>query len=347
MNVWKNWLTDLLVFLIFILGDYAAGAQPKQEDESFSVLFYNVENLFDTQDDPMTGDDEFCPGGMRNWNYFRLKAKLNKLSKVIAAASGFNVPAIVGVCEIENRWVLEQLTQKTILRRFNYRIIHKDSPDKRGIDVAILYRPDLVTPLNYRYHPLVTNGGDTLPSREILEAAFQYAGDTLHVFINHWPSRYRGQAETESDRLLAAQTLRNAVWAIYKQYAKAKVVITGDFNDQPENASLRSGLHAVSADDPMAEGELVNLSGNRQPGGTLKHQNSWQVFDQIIVSDYLLKGTKLYTSPSDARIVDLPFLFEEDDRWGGKRLFRTYRGYKYAGGFSDHLPVLLKLYYSD
>ncbi|WP_163717163.1 endonuclease/exonuclease/phosphatase family protein [Mangrovibacterium lignilyticum] len=307
-------------------------------------MFYNVENLFDAENDPVTEDDEFCPGGMRNWNNYRLKVKLNQISKVVMAANGFEPPVIIGLCEVENRHVLERLLSQTPLGRFNYRIVHKNSPDKRGIDVAMLYRADKLVPLRYKYHPLIDGGGDTLSSREILESSFGTANDTLHVLVNHWPSRYRGQAETESDRLLAATQLRNVVESIYRKEPKAKIIILGDFNDQPDNASLKNGLNAVVTDHPEQEGELVNLSAQWKPKGTLKHQQSWQIFDQIIVSDFLLSGEKLSCTPADTHIVEFPFLFEEDSRWGGKRLFRTYRGYRYTGGFSDHLPVVLRIH---
>ncbi len=347
MSAWKSLRISVLVILLFVIVNKSSFAQSSLNDIAITVLFYNVENLFDTRNDPITDDDEFTPGGMRNWSSFRLHDKLNRISKVVTAAAGFDAPAIIGLCEVENRWVLEQLTEKTILSRFNYHIIHKDSPDERGIDVAMLFRPDKVTPLSYEYSPLISEGGDTLSSREILETVYQIGEDTLHVFVNHWPSRYRGQAETESDRMLAAKTLRKAVLAVYERDGDAKVVILGDFNDQPDDRSLKDGLLAVAEDDPALDAELVDLSGKWKPKGTLKHQNSWQIFDQIIVSDYLLEGVKLSTSVSDARIIDLPFLFETDERWGGKRLFRTYQGYQYKGGFSDHLPVLLKIRYNN
>ncbi|PTN08522.1 endonuclease/exonuclease/phosphatase family protein [Mangrovibacterium marinum] len=346
MNVWKSRHIRLIVLLAGLLLSAPAAAQVQKSDTGFSVLFYNVENLFDTSDDPLTEDDEFCAGGLRNWNSFRLRDKLNKISKVVMAASGFDAPAIIGFCEVENSWVLQQLTENTALRRFNYRIIHKQSPDDRGIDVAIIYRPDKVVPIRYQYHPLISKSGDTLHSREILEATFGFVDDSLHIFVNHWPSRYRGQAQTEPDRMLAAETLRKAVLATYQKQEKAKVILMGDFNDQPDNASLTKGLRSVEADRPEIQGELINLSENWNPRGTLKHRNSWQIFDQIIVSDYLLSANRLHLSASDAQIVEWPFLFEADDRWGGKRLFRTYRGYHYAGGFSDHLPVIAHLHYT-
>jgi len=342
----KSRISFSIALLLFLFFNplYSASLET---DSSLTVMFYNVENLFDVENDPQTEDDEFCDGGLRNWNYFRLKDKLNRISKVIVAANGFEAPDLVGLCEVENRSVLESLVDQTILKRFDYRIIHKDSRDERGIDVAILYRSQKLTPLKYSYHPLVDNKHDTLCSREILEVSFLAGDDTLNVFVNHWPSRYRGQAETEADRLLAARILRKSVDRIFQSQRKAKIVILGDFNDQPEDLSIKNGLQAKVKNQKEGIDELVNLSYSWSPKGTLKYQQSWQVFDQVIVSGYLLSSSQLHCTPMDARIVELPFLFEEDERWGGKRLFRTYRGYRYTGGFSDHLPVTLTVHFPD
>lgn len=316
----------------------------KQETSEWSVMFYNVENLFDTEDDPLTADDEFTPDGVRRWNSFRFYSKLKYLSKVILSANGFDPPAIVGLCEVENRFVLEQLLEHSPLKQFNYQIIHKDSPDGRGIDVALLYRKDRVRPINYQYIPMRSTNGDTLASREILKVAFAVGGDSCTVFVNHWPSRYGGQAETEGKRALAASTLKAEIERIYDNSASHKIVIVGDFNDEPHNKSLAQILGAKEYSNvPGRAEELINLSTAWRPSGTLKHQQSWQVFDQLIVSAELLKPSGLHCFAEDAQIVNLPFLLEDDGKWGGQRPFRTYRGFKYAGGFSDHLPVLLRL----
>jgi len=346
MNDWKEIRSSLILSLLILFLNSQVSAQTAAE-QVFCVMFYNVENLFDTSDDPLTQDDEFASGGMRNWNAFRLNDKLNKISKVIMTAGGYKLPAIVGLCEVENRSVLEQLVTKTPLDRFNYRIIHKDSPDGRGIDVALLYRPDVARPLHYTYHPLISNTGDTLKSREILEASFVAGVDTIHLFFNHWPSRYSGQAETESERLIAALTLRKAVDKLQEKAPTARIIIMGDFNDEPEDSSLKQGLRISRKDHPEVEGELVDLSIAWKPRGTLKHQYNWQIFDQVIVSDELLHLSGVCCSTDDAEIVAPDFLFENDDRWGGKRLHRTYSGYQYVGGFSDHLPVVLKLRVAD
>ncbi|MCW0481175.1 endonuclease [Gaoshiqia sediminis] len=348
MNVLrKNVNKYCLIYFVFAFLPFALFSQEGPATTNFYILFYNVENLWDTKDDPQNDDDEFLPQGDRHWTFRRLNQKLNNTAKVILASCGFDAPAIVGLCEVENRGVLDDLTTQTPLSGLKYRIIHKDSPDHRGIDVALLYQPEQVVPIEYEYLPLIGEKGSVLLTREILQACFLFpTGDTLHVFVNHWPSRYSGQAETEAQRLLAAHTLRKAVDELLAVNSRVKVVIMGDFNDQPQNKSMRITLGTVPIDTETRRG-LVNLSAAWPPDGTLKHQQSWQVFDQLVVTDCLLSPEGLHTTPADAQIVKLPFLFEPDPKYGGRRLFRTYLGFKYQGGFSDHLPVRLKLTYTD
>ena len=344
MNVLKKFPIRVLSSLFFFLISFILFAQEKTESHELNILFYNTENFFDTKDDPLTLDDEFLPGGSRFWSQKRFRLKLNHTAKTILASCGFHIPAIVGLCEVENRHVLEALVRETALANRHYRIIHKDSPDERGIDVALIYRPAEVKPLQYHYYPLKDDQGEILKTREILYACFLTpTGDTLHLFFNHWPSRYGGQAETEPLRMLAARTLRIYVDRILNAGKNPAIVIMGDFNDQPQSKSLKNGLRTKGIESPEPGGEMINLSEQWPPQGTLKYKQNWQIFDQVIVSGFLLKGDHIRVYPGDARVVDLEFLLEQDPKYMGKRLFRTYLGYKYHGGFSDHLPVQLKL----
>lgn len=343
MNGLKRNRSRLLLLLLGLFPPGSSGQEPIPSAE-LHLLFYNTENFFDIQDDPVTADEEFLPRGSRSWNKTRFDRKKNAIAKVIVASCGFDVPAIVGLAEVENRFVLESLVSAAPLSRYDYHIVHKESPDERGIDVALLYRPDRVKPCRYACFPLKDREGRTMSTREILYACFVvFPDDTLHVFFNHWPSRYRGQAETEPQRMVAALTLRRQVEHLLKTRESPAVVIMGDFNDQPQNKSLTAGLGAKTTDRPEQQGELINLSGNWPPKGTLKYRQSWQVFDQVIVSDFLLGNARLHTAPNHAAIVSDAFLLEKDPNFKGTRPFRTYVGYRYHGGISDHLPVRLKL----
>ncbi len=333
-----------LQFVLIGLFPFVLSAQELLPLEELNILFYNTENFFDVVDDTLTHDEEFLPEGSRFWSLKRFEKKRNDIAKVIIASCGYHVPAIVGLAEIENRYVLEALTGDGPLASFHYRIIHKESPDERGIDVALLYRPDVVRPFIYTYLPLKDEHGQIMLTREILYAGFNTAsGDTLHVFFNHWPSRYSGQAETEPQRMIAALTLRQYLDGLLKTDKSPSIVIMGDFNDQPQNRSLAEVLEAKAGDKSGKPGEIINLSVHWRPAGTLKFRQSWQIFDQILVSGFLLDHDRLYTKAGWATIVWNDFLLEPDPNFKGKRPFRTYQGYRYHHGISDHLPVRLKL----
>ncbi len=327
-------------------------------------MFYNLENLYDTVDDTLRRDEEFQPEGDRHWSGYRFYHKLTSIAKVILNTGAWEPPAVIGFCEVENREVLEQLVGHPLLRRWNYQIVHKDSPDKRGIDVAAIYRPDGFYPLSYRYLPPVPEGEQVPSTREILylcgicggqgeeartkellpehtvEAArTQTDIDTLHLFFNHWPSRYGGLMETRPLRMKAARRLKTETRILQQKHHHPLIIITGDFNDQPQDESLLRGMGAAASSHGHPD-SLVNLSypWKKMGKGTLKYQSQWNIFDQFIVSEALLEAM-----PVSARILEAPFLLEEDEKFTGTRLRRTYLGFRYQGGFSDHLPVLLHL----
>lgn len=319
---------------------------PQPETQNISILFYNVENLFDPRDDVETRDEEFTPQGERHWTWERLENKLSKISKSIAAAGKWEPPAIIGLCETENLFVLEQLVSQPTLKKAGYRIIHKESPDKRGIDVAMLYREKFFSPFRYEFLPVSDSRDSAFSTREILYCAGITAGDTLHLFFNHWPSRSGGILETERKRQIAAQVLKQKADEISISQANPKIVILGDFNDGPGDKSICNILGATAPCPSVKGGQLYNLSALwvNQNSGTLKFQQQWSVFDQIIVSGILLDSSRhISCRPSDAKIFDAGFLLESDSRYGGLKPSRTYSGFVYSGGFSDHLPVYLEL----
>jgi hypothetical protein len=308
-------------------------------------MFYNTENLFDTSNDSLTADDEFTPEGDRHWNYKRYLVKLNNLYKTIIALGGWQPPDIIAVCEVENRLVLSDLIHRTPLSKYPYRLVHEDSPDRRGIDVALLYNSKSVVPIHSRYYNIRKPG---LVTREILYFKALINRDTCHFLICHWPSRSAGQLRTETDRLSAATRLRSIVDSLFTLRSNAKIILAGDFNDEPWDESLSVTLRAATdLTDPRPRA-LYNLSlapANGKFRGTVKYRSQWNVFDQIIVSGNLLhKNRGLWALPSGYRIFGESFLLTEDDQYNGYKPFRTYNGYHYQGGFSDHLPVYLDLY---
>jgi len=344
----KRIKSKAFLFCLFIL--ISGKIFPQQDSNETTILFYNVENLFDITNNPETSDEEFIPKGVRRWTYKRFNQKIQNISKVILSSSGWNPPEIVALCEIENRFVLEKLISETPLKSFPYKIIHKESPDFRGIDVALLYNENDFYPLEYKYIPIRLKNDSVMNSREILYVSGIVKNtDTLHLFANHWPSRYSGLLESQSFRNLAANILRTEIETLQNIYVNPNIVIVGDFNDQPtdESVSLHLKAEEYSENSPnINENQIYNLSFQwmNQNLGTLKYQSQWSVFDQIMVSGNLLKSeNKFFTRSEWAKIVQFPFLLEKDERYGGLKTNRTYIGFRYNGGFSDHLPVLLKL----
>lgn len=320
---------------------YSQQVKPKEE---YTFMFYNTENLFDASNDSLKQDDDFTPEGMRRWNSGRLYRKANRIAKVILAAGEWEAPVLVGLCEIENHEVLEKLTSQTALSKYRYKIIHKDSPDPRSIDVALIYRPEIFRPFDYKAIALQDSSNASFSSRDILQVSgILNNWDTLHVFVNHWPSRYGGLMKTMPYRKLAARLLDKSIGELLVRYPRAKIICMGDFNDTPDDESVRGVLKACKSNDSQVSGEMVNLSAawTQLPVQTLKNGYSWQVFDQWIVSDYLIENT-IGVHLTDAEIFSAPFLLETDTKYGGVKPKRTYVGFKHQEGFSDHLPILLK-----
>ncbi len=312
------------------------------------VMFYNVENLFDVFNDSLTNDDEFTPEGERHWNNTKFYKKLNNISKVIISIGEWNPPAIVGFSEVENRFVLNKLIYETPLKKFDYNIIHIGSPDRRGIDVAMLYRESRFDPIAYT--PIRINFPDDslYKTRDILYVKGILAqADTVHFFVNHWPSRYGGYEDSKPRRMFVASVLKHKVDSLCRILQHPNIIIMGDFNDEPRDESIHSGLSALTDTAGMKPDDLVNLMAGFHKThviGTNKYKENWGVIDQFIVSGNLLNGkNNIHISTEGAKIYQESFLLEKDDMNLGLRPNRTYIGPVYHGGFSDHLPIYLDI----
>ncbi len=324
-------------------------AKDSNMQQRVRLIFYNTENLFDTTDDTLYDDEDYLPEGDLHWTYQRYKAKLDKISKVIVAAGQWTPPDIIGLCEIENFHVLYDLTHNTPLSKFNYRFVHKNSPDVRGIDVALLYNPATIRLLKSNFISVRFFNKEQKTTRDILYCMCSVQNtDTLHVFVNHWPSRSGGQYETEPLRLYAAKLLRLSVDSLFSLMRNPKIVIMGDFNDEPGNKSLALALGASAPTESPLSQTLYNLAYRYKMNnviGTHKYQGQWNILDQIIVSGEILDARKgLKTSLNCFSIFNESFLLEPDKSFEGMQPFRTYKGPIYHGGFSDHLPVILNLF---
>ena len=329
-----------LVILIQVIGSFAAVAQEKP---AMRVAFWNFENFFDPLTDSTRVYNEFTENGGQHWTAKRFYTKRNNMYKAILAFSGNEPLAILGIAEVENQYVLNMLFAQTPLKTHNYRIIHYEGDDRRGIDVAMVYCIDKLQLIYTEAIKIRNPDNANYKTRDILYAKFyDRQGDTLHCFVNHWPSRYGGERETVKLRALAANTLKHKVDSLHSSLQIApKIVIMGDFNDTPQDNSIKNIL--CDGDD------LTNLFADSAKlgfEGTLKHQYNWQIFDQIIVSKPLINNKKgLVYKANSAQIFHAEFLFVKDESYGGVKLLRTYVGPKYYGGYSDHLPVYIDLIY--
>jgi hypothetical protein len=339
----KNGIKYIVAGLLLFVGlkQYCIAQNP----EKARFVFYNVENLFDTINDPNTNDDEFTPKGTKAWYFGRYLEKLDHIYKTITAVGEWDAPALVGFCEIENRTVLYDLVSKTPFIKHGYEIVHQDSPDKRGIDVGVIYHPKLFKLISFSAIRVDITQDSSSTTRDILYVKGKlFKKDTVHVFINHWPSRSGGQAKSEPRRIIAANTLRTKVDSIFATNTNANIIIMGDFNDEPGDKSIYETLGAKEDSIPKSNTGLYNgmYSYYKKEIGTEKFQEHWHCLDQVIMSYPLLnKSNPVYMqSPS---IFKASWLIEVDKKYLGEMPYRTYAGPKYLGGYSDHLPVYVDI----
>lgn len=328
----------VLFAAVFFVSVFSVSAQEKTFKAS-CIAFYNIENLFDTIDDPNTNDAEFLPDGINRWTAQRYQAKLSNMAKVIAGIGNEMVkggPAIIGLSEIENRGVLEDLINTQPLKDLGYAIVHYDSPDKRGVDVGLLYKPSVFKMVNSTSGRLYMPGRTDFFSRDQLVVTGELDGELISVIVNHWPSRRSGPEYREEAAKLTRR-LSDSVSGVHKN---AKIFIMGDLNDDPTDRSVLKFLGAKGKKEEVAKGDLFNPMWqlHRDGIGSLAYRDAWNLFDQIIVSEPLLsengKGWRFYK----AKIYNEKFLIQKDGPYAGYP-FRTFAGGAYAGGYSDHFPA--------
>jgi predicted extracellular nuclease len=306
------------------------------------LMFYNVENLFDIYNDSLKDDNDFLPYGLMRWNSKRYNRKINSLYKTIIAAGEWNAPDIIALCEVENKRVLEDLVYNTNMIKYDYHIIHEESPDQRGIDVCMIYRNDHIKLIGYHYWIPYGIKGEEFTSRSILYTKLLIDTDTIHIIINHWPSRRGGVLAAESLRTSIALMVRDKVDSIFKrEQGSAKIIIMGDFNSTPDDQEMKLLLGSSNSFSC-----LRNLSADLavEGMGTYRYMGTWEMIDQVIVTEKFLKSKYgLFTDLKMLKIFKPEFLLTRDPKYPGLTPFSTYKGYRYQGGYSDHLPVILDL----
>ncbi len=306
------------------------------------VAFYNVENLFDTVDEPGKDDEGFTPKGALNWTKARYKTKLDNISKVVR---GMAFPELLGLCEVENKTVLKDLIKHPDLAKEKYRFVHYESPDKRGIDCAFLYKKDIFKVEDSEYirinfpKKIVT----AYTTRDLLYIKGQYMGkEMLHIFVVHWPSRRGGSEASEPKRVYVAQQVKKKIDNLLKKDPNANIIVMGDFNDTPANKSVADILKAQSPDKIDNQTALYNCSLPlfKKGIGSHNYKGEWNMLDQIIVSKSLLDNDGLKASYTKVyQKKEITFYHPKY----GLMPNRTYSGPNYYGGFSDHLPIYIEL----
>lgn len=344
----KKYLLSLFL-LVFCLSLSAQG----KKYIVHTIAFYNTENLYDTINDPKVNDEEFLPEGKEIWTGEKYDTKLSNIAKVISEIGtdeNPNCPTIIGLCEIENRRVLTDLTNHDLLVGKGYGIVHFDSPDARGIDVALLYQKKHFKPTSYKSIPLIINrnANDTITdyaervlTRNPLLVTGVLDGEEMHFIVNHWPSRSGGEKKSKPYREAAAALNRKIVDSLYAINSNAKIIIMGDFNDGPYNSSIKKVIGTKGKREDVKAGELFNPMGtmSEEGIGSVAYKDAWDIFDQIIISEPLLKRDFSSLRFWKASVFDKSYLRQQTGQYKGYPL-RNWNG---EVGYSDHFPVYIYL----
>lgn len=312
--------------------------------QPITFMFYNTENFYDTENDPLTMDDDYTPGGFREWTYERYNDKVKKLCKVVRDIVTPNLPDIIGLAEIENKSVitdiLDSLRNDGIIA---YSFIHYDSPDERGSDVALIYNTRSFNVINSKAIKVHLPGIEDR-TRDILYVEGKLKNyETIHLFITHFPSRNEGTEISERRRYFVASELRHEVYKLLSSNPSDNILIMGDFNDTPDDNSIDEVLGAKKKFEKIEPLKLYNLLYPRHKKGIgTTYHKSWLMFDQFIVSGNMLLSEKIICKPEFADVFNPTYLLHFDNNNNAKPN-RTYRG-NYKGGYSDHLPIILRIY---
>ncbi|MFM7672270.1 MAG: endonuclease/exonuclease/phosphatase [Bacteroidota bacterium] len=314
------------------------------------VGFYNLENLFDTINDPLVDDEEFSPDGPRRYNGEIYRDKLTKLATVLSqmgADKNPDGPGILGVAEVENAGVLEDLVRHPLIAKRGYKVIHYNSRDARGIDVGLLYNPKYFTPekSDKLFVSLPSGSKDAYYTRDVLWVKGKLDGEDVHIYVNHWPSRSGGEKRSEPGRIAAAQVCRNHMDSIARLEKNPKVIVMGDLNDDPVNKSVRDVIGANGNKEEVMPGGMYNpwVDFYKKGYGTLAYQDAWGLFDQIIISYPWLSKEQSGFFMVSANIFNQEYMKENKGRYKGYPM-RTWDGLTYRGGYSDHFPTYLIMY---
>lgn len=329
-------LPSVFVFISLVFFLSSCTKKPK----TITVGFYNVENLFDTLNDPTTNDEWFLPSSEINWDSEKYATKLKHLAEVISEMADGHEPDVLGLCEIENRSVIQDLINEQAIQHANYSIAHVESKDERGIDVALIYKPSVLDVTSVEAIEVDLSAFND-KTRDILRIDGDLIGTEVSIYVNHWPSRSEGMKESEPKRIRAATTL----YANTMDNSRPAIII-GDFNDEPFNVSIKDRLFAdnrVSVDAYPFYNCMINLDMKSDTLGTYCYRGNWNMLDQVILSDTLLSHPKMQYVNESVTIYNPEKIRQHTDNEYDGYPNRTFGGRKYLRGYSDHFPVYIKL----
>ncbi|WP_153637702.1 hypothetical protein [Prolixibacter sp. NT017] len=339
----RFFLSMVLAGSLLLINSCSTPRKSEPKVKATSVVFYNVENLFDTINNQGERDFEFSPESPKKWNTERYTKKLKDIAHVLMDVDTVGKPGLIGMAEIENQSVLNDLVRTKRMAPVHYQIIHEESPDYRGIDVALLYRPDIFKEITHTVIGIHFKDDPDYHTRDILYAKLLSGkNDTIHVFVNHWPSRLGGLEKSQPKRVFVASVLRAQVDSITRLNPDAKIIIMGDMNDEPENKSLFKVLQAI----PGTDGTLHSLlyQASMKGKGTYYFRGNWNMLDNLVVSHDLLTAKSGWTTvPASGRVFHEKWM-EYHNKNGVMAPNRTYGGPNYYGGISDHFPVYFILH---
>ncbi len=329
--------------LFFLLLFISLQSYSQKQAKAICIAFYNQENLYDTIDDPKTNDAEFTPTGSNSWTWERYQSKLAHMSTVISQIGDEFLkggPTLIGLSEIENRGVLEDLIHTEALKNSGYGIAHFESPDLRGVDVALLYKKKDFELVNSVAVPMIMPGQPDFKTRDQLVVTGLVDRDTMTIVVNHWPSR----GNDVTHRIAAAKLTHEIVDSLYARNRNANILVMGDLNDDPIDESVLVTLGARGKEEKTKSGELYNPMWQMFKDGTgsLAYKDSWNLFDQIIVSEPLIRTGQSSWKLYKTKVFKKPFMIQPDGQYAGYP-FRTFAGGAYVNGYSDHLPVYVIL----
>ena len=346
MNLSKN---ELFTFLILLITSFLCNSQENKKYAVKTIAFYNIENLFDTENDSLTFDDDRTPDGKDKWTMERYKNKIENMSQVLSEVGNEITRTsadIIGICEIENRSVLVDLVHHENLSDKEYGIVHLDSPDERGIDVALLFKKESFIVNTFKSHRLLLSNAEGYRdyTRDQLVVSGYLDDELFHFIINHWPSRSGGEARSKPNRIAAAKLNKRIIDSIQLLDVNAKIISMGDFNDDPVDESMKKILRTKGKKDSLEIRDLYNPFEKlyKKGVGSLAYRDRWNLFDQMFFTSNLVNDSKDSYSFWKAGVFNPSYLSDPKGKYKGYPL-RTYAGGSYIGGFSDHFPVFMYL----